>query len=157
MDKKYFFKTINNVWSLLFIIMTLFLFAGCDMLGENIDFESEDRIIGGNEAQEGRYSYIVSLQDKMGHFCGGSLIAKDIVLTAAHCQGGKYSVVINRHDLGKNNGEKINMKKEIPHPKYNDKTTNYDFNVVILEKPITEDVALVKLNSEKTVPASGAG
>ena len=45
------------------------------------------RIIGGTEAKERRYSYTVSLQDKYGHFCGGSLIAKDVVLTAAHCQG----------------------------------------------------------------------
>jgi hypothetical protein len=116
---------------------------------------SHSRIIGGGEAMDRRYSYTVSLQDNYGHFCGGSLIAKDVVLTAAHCQGGKYSVVIDRHDLGKNNGEKIDMKTEIFHPKYNDKTTDNDFNLVILDRPTTANVELVKLNSKKSVPDIG--
>ncbi|KAL3823947.1 hypothetical protein ACHAXA_007918 [Cyclostephanos tholiformis] len=42
------------------------------------------RIVGGVEAQEGRYPYLVSLtSDGSDHFCGGTLIAKDTVLTAA--------------------------------------------------------------------------
>ena len=51
--------------------------------------EDTDRIINGVEAQEDRYPYMVSLQDDQGHFCGASLIATDIVLSAAHCAG-KY-------------------------------------------------------------------
>jgi len=36
------------------------------------------------QAQEGRYPYLVSMtSDGSDHFCGGSLIAKDTVLTAA--------------------------------------------------------------------------
>ncbi|KAL7468916.1 hypothetical protein ACHAXS_009160 [Conticribra weissflogii] len=57
-----------------------------------LDFERrlwwspETRIIGGSEVTKGRYSYTVSIQTAdSGHFCGGSLISKDVVLTAAHC------------------------------------------------------------------------
>jgi len=39
------------------------------------------RIIGGDEATEDRFSYAVSLSDDWGHFCGGSLIAPDVVLS----------------------------------------------------------------------------
>jgi secreted trypsin-like serine protease len=46
-----------------------------------------NRIINGVEADEDRYSYMVSLQDGGDHFCGASLIAKDIALSAAHCAG----------------------------------------------------------------------
>ena len=94
MKKELRLKEINYLLSSLFIFLTLFLFSGCQIYSigeeENSDSNLRERIINGVEAIEGRYSYAVSLQDNLGHFCGGSLIAKDIVLTAAHCQGGKY-------------------------------------------------------------------
>lgn len=44
------------------------------------------RIVGGTNAEKGRYPYMVSVLRKSGeHDCGGVLVAKDIVLTAAHC------------------------------------------------------------------------
>ncbi|MFC4336086.1 serine protease [Salininema proteolyticum] len=45
------------------------------------------QVIGGDPAEEGQFPYLVSLQSG-GHFCGGSLIAEDVVLTAAHCVEG---------------------------------------------------------------------
>lgn len=46
----------------------------------------QPRIIGGADAQVGRYPYMVGLLSNSGfHACGGVLVAKDIVLTAAHC------------------------------------------------------------------------
>ena len=61
--------------------------------------DTNTRIIGGNEAVEDRHAYAVSLYDNIGHFCGGSLIAKDAVLTAAHCKGGEYFAVVGRHNI----------------------------------------------------------
>ena len=53
-------------------------------------------IIGGMDAVEDAYPYVVSLQYiSAGHSCGGSLIARDVVLTAAHCQI-KYLPLDNR-------------------------------------------------------------
>ena len=77
------------------------------------------RIINGKEATPSRYPYIASLQKITGyHFCGGSIIAPDIVLTAAHCMEGKqdsldiYHVVVGRHDLKEDSKEKpIEMKR----------------------------------------------
>lgn len=115
----------------------------------------EMRIIGGSTSKNGRYSYAVSLQDGIGHFCGGTLIATDVVLTAAHCQGGKYDVIIGRHDLDSNDGESIEMDYEIPYPKYNDKTTDGDFNLVFLKKPTKERVSLININSDSNSPSVG--
>lgn len=116
-----------------------------------------NRIIGGNEAQQGRYGYHVSLQDYIGHFCGGTLISRDVVLTAAHCAGGSYEVVINRHDLDQSgSGQVIKMKREIKSPKYNAYTTDSDFNLVLLEEPVDmTGLRLVTLNSDKNYPPVG--
>ena len=102
--------------------------------GENVPI-AQPRIIGGSEANEGRYSFAVSMQDRIGHFCGGSLIAPDVVLSAAHCQGGEYSTVIGRHDLRTNDGDDIDVATELPHPDYDSYSTNNDFMLLFLTTP----------------------
>jgi trypsin len=53
------------------------------------DFET--KIIGGQPAAEGQYPWLVAVGDAGSgdpyerRFCGGSVIAEDVVLTAAHC------------------------------------------------------------------------
>ncbi|XP_040071187.1 chymotrypsinogen 2-like [Ixodes scapularis] len=47
------------------------------------------RIVGGRNATEGEFPWMVAIQDAFGsHFCGGSIIEPDIVVTAAHCLRG---------------------------------------------------------------------
>jgi trypsin len=94
--------------------------------------EKSTRVIGGRESTEGRYSYAVSLADDLGSFCGASLIAPDIVLSAAHCAGGDYHVIIGRHDLDVDDGDEVEIKKEIVHPRYDTYTTDNDFMVLVL-------------------------
>ena len=44
-----------------------------------------ERIVGGFEAEEHQWPWIVALFIDDQWFCGGSLITDDFVLTAAHC------------------------------------------------------------------------
>lgn len=112
------------------------------------------RIIGGFAAPEGRYPYVVSLQSFDGsHFCGGSLIAPDVILTAAHCAGGEYKVVIGRYDLDLTDGDAVRVKRELPHPRYNPRTTNNDFNLVFLTRQTTANLPIVQLNKEASIPS----
>jgi len=108
-----------------------------------LGISDNNRIIGGSEATEGRYSYSVSLQDDYGHFCGGSLIAPDVVLSAAHCAGREYKAVIGRHDLRTKNGEEVEVELELMHPDYDDDTTDNDFMLVFLKSQVDADLVEV--------------
>jgi secreted trypsin-like serine protease len=46
------------------------------------------RIIGGNLATSGQFKYQVAVLTDGSSFCGGSLIADNVVLTAGHCVDG---------------------------------------------------------------------
>lgn len=115
----------------------------------------EARIIGGNEVQVNEYKFAVSLHDYIGHFCGGSLVTRNVVLTAAHCQGGSYSVVMGRHNLGTRAGQEIEMRNELPHPNYDSYTTDNDFMLVFLNEDanLNSNVGLVSLNSDSNFPS----
>jgi len=117
----------------------------------------DPRIIGGSVAQPNQHSFAVSLEEDGSHFCGGSLIAKNVVLTAAHCNGGPYDITLGRHSLGQGGGQTFGMKKEIMHPRYKEATTDNDFMVVILDDSATinDKVSLAKINKSDSTPRVG--
>ena len=125
-----------------------------------VEVISSSRIIDINEspAEEDTYPYIVSLKLTTGeHCCGGSLIARDVVLTAAHCQQCTY-VVVGRHDLSDDDGDEIYVREEMRHPNYdnNGLLEDNDFMLVFLEGPsTTKNARTVKLNSIASVPNVG--
>ncbi|EJK74737.1 trypsin-like serine protease [Thalassiosira oceanica] len=94
----------------------------------------ESRIIGGTESDPD-HTYVASLQDDIGHFCGGSLIAPDVVLSAAHCGTDIPKVILGRHDLGKSSGgEVMTVKEAIKNPRYSTKNDNNDSMLIFLDR-----------------------
>ncbi len=130
------------------------------------------RIIGGFETDDARYPYAVSLEYFGEHFCGGSLIAPDVVITAGHCNGAgggglpiadsSYSVVVGKHDISlfssKNEhvGEVLSVIKEIQHPEYNPGTVDNDFNLVFLSMAASTPTTYLRVNNDNSIPRSGA-
>ena len=125
--------------------------------------KSNLRIINGIETSPTRYPYSASLQYSSEHFCGGALIASDVVITAGHCNGAlslggiTYNAVINRHNLQNNKrynggGESIRVKKEIRHPQYNPDTVNNDFNLIILNRAVQDTSTYLKVNPNSAIP-----
>ena len=100
-------------------------------------FEFRPKIVGGVPAEKGEFPFQVSLQSSSGsHFCGGSLIKKNWVLTAAHCVArwsNTNKIVIGLHDQKDKTGtETFTSVKVISHPQYNSKALDYDYAVIKL-------------------------
>lgn len=93
-------------------------------------------IVGGVKAEKGEFPFQVSLQSSSGsHFCGGSLIKPNWVLTAAHCTQGssKFKIVVGLHDQKDKLGTEVfSATKIIRHPDFNSSTLDSDYALIKL-------------------------
>jgi len=105
----------------------------------------EGRIVGGEDAAPGEFPYQVSLRNlnhlPSTHFCGGSVIAEDWVVTAAHCCAvfGIHVTAGNTHSGALNNeGEQhVNVEKHIQHEEYDAATISNDICLLKLRTSLT--------------------
>lgn len=113
---------IITCWALLFV--QLLSFTGA----------SDSSIINGKESKPHSRPYMVSLQVRSDHVCGGILIHKKFVLTAAHCKNDGMTAVLGAHNISKSeNQQRINVVKFIPHPKFQYTKPQYDYDIMLLE------------------------
>ena len=89
------------------------------------------RIVNGVEAVRGETPWMVSLQTSSGfHFCGGSLISPNEVLTAAHCveSGSPSHVVIGAHNIISGDDWGVSETIDVRESWYSGSYDTYDFS-----------------------------
>ncbi|XP_063313447.1 serine protease 57-like isoform X1 [Pelobates fuscus] len=119
-------------------------------------------IVGGHEAKPHSRPYMASLQDKNGHFCGGFLINRKWVLTAAHCLEPLTSmcVVLGSHKLSVTDKyvQMFSVSKAVQHPKYNNVTFENDILLLKLNRSVVMTSAVIPIRlpcrHSRVVPSS---
>jgi len=125
----------------------------------------EESVVGGNEVEENSYPWMAALGSRALNkggfrwFCGGSLISKNMILTAAHCvQNSDFPldmVRLGAHNLGESAFEDVDdytPKQVIVHPDYKDDGSfpEHDIAVIVLQTEGRE----VKINTQILISIS---
>lgn len=105
-----------------------------------------EAVVGGTDVPDGTYPWLVSLQvagseGSEGHFCGGTVLSRRWVLTAAHCTDPEdfdVQVVVGRTDLREDGGQVLGITEYRVHPDY--------------AHSATSDVALWRTDAPMRVP-----
>ncbi|XP_036601936.1 kallikrein-14 [Trichosurus vulpecula] len=119
---------------------------------------SEDKIIGGQTCIPHSQPWQAGLFINQNFHCGGVLLSNRWVLTAAHCNHWNLRVVLGKHNIKRRESYQqwVRVKRRIPYPNYNSRTTNNDLMLLYLESPVrlTRQVQPIQLAKDCANPGT---
>nr|XP_046253877.1 trypsin I-P1-like [Scatophagus argus] len=156
------------VWKLLSVVVCALQIRSVNMaplqmvtvlllLAVSVSETSTTRIIGGQEVLPFSIKYQASLQSGKDHYCGGTLVHPQWVVSAAHCwiPSSIMKVVLSEHNLEKEEGyeQVFNVSKIFVH-NFNYKTFNNDIMLIKLSEPalLNANVQPAALPDDSTPP-----
>ncbi|XP_051170628.1 uncharacterized protein LOC127287634 [Leptopilina boulardi] len=159
-----FFKATSEKMNYLTSLIVLCLLANSfatpwfdksDELSEEEIFTNklDGRIVGGSPAPEGGFPYQVSLQRNGKHFCGGSIINSQWILTAAHClqvvTAEQVTVVAGTNNLTLG-GTQYKAKRLVVHPNFDLRKIAGDIGLLEINGTITFNARIGKVSLPST-------
>lgn len=113
---------------------------------------NDGRIVGGYSGNIEDFPYQISMNHYGSHRCGGSIIHKQYVLTAAHCTVG---VILNALSIRAGStmrtmgGINVAVSKIVQHPRYNSNTLDFDISIMYLSWSLIFTNSMYAINLPK--------
>lgn len=108
------------------------------------------RIVGGEEAKEGEYPWLAALSRRGKFYCGGALISKKHVLTAAHCMYGMtpkdITVTMGVHNRSSSRWAPGRIERKLAKVSVHERFDVSNFN---------NDIAILELSREVHIDGEG--
>ncbi|XP_051007611.1 anionic trypsin-2 isoform X1 [Acomys russatus] len=118
--------------------------------------DDDDKIVGGYTCQKNSVPYQVSLNSGY-HFCGGSLINDQWVVSAAHCYKSRIQVRLGEHNIDVLEGDEqfVSSAKIIRHPNFSSRTLDNDIMLIKLSSPVTLNARVATVSLPTSCAAAG--
>lgn len=153
--------------TLLAVLLQISVVSSSSNTNDNSSPLPQQYIVGGTATSHKRYPYLVSLgtdRDATDHSCAATLIAPDVLLSAAHCQGSFRFATLGMYDRfnadeEERSGQRITIRtgRSVVHPAYRWTTANPDIDFDFMLIKLTQRVdpsqfPPIKLNRNTRVP-----
>jgi secreted trypsin-like serine protease len=115
--------------------------------------DNATNIVGGQAAQVGEFPWY-AVYSGGGPLCGGALVHKDIVVTAAHCLENDKPGSVRVGATTTSNGNLATVESVVIHPNYRSADLENDIAILKLASPLNNEVAVY--NEDGTVPRDGS-